>query len=274
MKPNLAALLNRLEDERFFFDAPSQMEALARMHFSWEHKLQLAILRGEAGSGKTALLRRFQLELRTQATQTFFVNANGATPEELTLRFAWELGLPTRETTTGALWLRIGRRFQELEINRTPLVVLCDDLQCATPAVQAWLSRLWEVVPAGRLPVTLVAAISADEAAQLAPCLAERVDLCIPVEPWQMEDVTSFVGSLAEPSIATIFEDDAMQRLLSISDGNPRHLRKLIRMSLLACLGCEEETVHEATLLSVSEELCGHPWEAGHSAAHYQAVFA
>jgi type II secretory pathway predicted ATPase ExeA len=154
------------------------------------------------------------------------------------------------------------------------LVVLCDDLHLATPAVQQWFARLWDVHPAGRLPITVVAAMHEEECHKLASSFAERVDLCIDVEPWQLEDLQNFVSCLADAPATEIIEVDAMQRLLALSGGNPRQIRKLVRMSLLACLGCDEDTVQEATLLSVSEELCGFPWDMRSQTLSYPAVYA
>jgi type II secretory pathway predicted ATPase ExeA len=274
MNGQVPLILQRLEDEQFFFEAPGQLEALARLDFSWEHRLPFALLRGGSGSGKTTVLRRFQLALRKEPIQAVFVNATGSTAEELTWRLAWELGLSLASGGRGRVWIELARRFEELAYNRTPLVLLCDDLHLAADNLTPWLTRMWNALPSGALPITVVAAVDDGATASLPIQLAERVDLRIDLEPWQVEDLCGLIAALTNEHSDKLFDAAALERLLTLSGGNARQVRQLVRMSLLACLGCDETTVNEATLLSVSEELCGFAPEATQRESVYHVAYA
>ena len=256
MKHLPALHLGCLEDTQFFFSAPAQREALARLHFALEHSLEFAILTGDSGSGKSSLFTQFQRALRTIPCQLFQCNLAGLTPAQLTLLFAAELGVETNGTEQ-RVWSQITRRVTELSYNNTPLVVLCDDAQTATPAVLEWLSRLWGLLPADRWHTTILFALRSDSVAALPLAWQERIELRIELESWSLEDIRDFLQANGATTPLPRFEEAAVVQLLELSGGLPRKVRRLARLALLAAASQNLFSIDAPLLLGVSEELCG-----------------
>jgi type II secretory pathway predicted ATPase ExeA len=252
----LAATLARLDDPACIHPAASFTEALARLHFAVEHRHGLALLLGECGIGKTTLLRRFRRELAVSPACIVQLSVRGLAPADVFAAVCEQLGL-----ALGSSWLNLAQRCTELGLDQTQLVLLVDDAQHASMEVFEPLRRLWEIDATGQLRATLVVATDELAVARWPAAWLHRVDLRVELQRWLRDDVERFVDKMLgeDRKRQVAFEPSGIDRMLELSSGVPRTVRRLTQLALLAAQGQRKTAIDDATITAVSHELCwGH----------------
>lgn len=256
MNAALASILERIEDPQHLLVGAAFREGIARMQFAVEHHLGLAALVGDAGTGKTTLLRCFRRELASTAACVLQLRLKGLSSVELQTTFAEQLGVRTPYT-----WLRIVERLTELGYDQTPLIVLVDDANHASPESLDFLNRVWDADPTGQLRITMILATDELSMAGWPESWLQRIDLRVELERWSLDDVHQFLGSIIGSEQQSYgakhnFEPAAIEQLHRLSAGLPRPLRRYAHLALLATAEQGRTVVDEATVTGASHELC------------------
>ena len=79
-------------DPQFYFEGPSQEEALARLNFLVEQRRTLGLLLGESGSGRSQLLELFSRRLGRIGRQVALVHAAGNSLRDFLWAIACQFG--------------------------------------------------------------------------------------------------------------------------------------------------------------------------------------
>ena len=245
-------------DPRFFHQAPTQDEALARLQFLVEERRTLGLLLGESGSGKSLLLEVFARQLGHIGRQAAVVNLVGLDPREFLWVLAGQLGIEWTSATHEFTLHRaladhiIANRYQQIST-----ILLLDDVDEARVDVLDQIVRLAQFDVSREARLTIVLAAQPQRVHQLGTRLLDLADLRIDLEGWEIDDSATFVKrALAEAGRSTpIFSDAALRRLHELASGIPRRIKQLADLALLAGAGENLVQIEPNTIDAVFQEL-------------------
>ena len=236
-----------------FFAASPHEEALARLHYVVDHGHRVSIVEGDSGSGKTLVTRVHHEESLDKGNASAWLNVRGATEESLREMLAALWTLPGFQTPS---WERLGRRVQELMLERQRVVLTLDDADFAAPDALEGIRGLLDRSTSEQGTLTIVAASHAARSGRLRGRLYELGDLRIELAPWSAQDTADFLaGSLSRAGASDVFELDAIAQIHELSLGMPRDICRFARLALLATASENANVVTSAIVDSVADEL-------------------
>ncbi len=247
---------NSVDANRLFRTAACD-EALARLHFLVEGHWRLGVVLGPSGIGKSLLNAVLAAELRRQSTQVVQLSVRGLEPAEMVWQLATNLGLcPREDQSTARIWRTIADRFAENAYQQIDTVLLFDDIDRATPAMQENLLRLVKSDSAQSTRLSIVSTVNSEACSQLTRVLP-LVDLRVELAPWSFEDTEEYVKTALERAGCKrpIFAKPAIERIHAISRGIPRRINQLAELAILAGAVGELRQVNAQTVETVELEL-------------------
>lgn len=229
-------------DIAFYFNGPTQEEALARLHFLVEQGRSLGILSGGEGSGKSTVLSVFSRELHRVGNPTCSVNVVGQDVRDFLWSLASGLGTNPRSDEDGfLLWRRIADRLEENHLLDVTTVLLLDDADSASRDV---LNQVLRLLKSHQEKVTTIVSFDPMRTHRLGSDLLHHSQLRIHLDPWDEADVSEFLrSSLANAGrTKSVFDVSATTRLHELTGGIPRWVCQLAELALVAAAaqGCEE----------------------------------
>lgn len=245
-------------DAESFYPGSSHDEALARIEYLVDAHRRLGVLLGEAGIGKSTLLRVSAKRLARRGSAVAAVDATALGSRDFLWQLAAELGAAPRDDAQLAhLWRLIADRIAENRLQNLGTVLLVNDAGQAGPDVLMQIVRLarLDVLPAARWTVVLAA--EPQEAAHWNESLRELVDLRIDLGPWSREETIGFVQTaLVEAGrYDPVFDEDALAAIYEFSGGVPRRVVRLADFALLAGAAAEIDRIDAATVHTASGEM-------------------
>lgn len=245
-------------DPRFFYQGPSQDEAIARLHFLVDEKRAMGLLLSDPGGGKSLVLQMFARQVRQVGHQKASINLIGLDAREFLWLVAMRLGAEV-SSDAGQIKLfqavsdhMVANHYQQLNT-----VLLLDDADEARADVKDCIVRLAESSIIRGAPLTIVLAAQGARLARLGCRLLELSELRIDLERWDQDDSTRYVkGALAAAGRSIpLFSDGALLRLHELGGGVPRRLKQLADLALLAGAGANLSQIEAETIESAFGEL-------------------
>src|SRR5262245_59891762 len=234
------APFNITPDPRFLYLNDCYQEALAALSYGIDERMGCVSPVGEAGIGKTTLLRRV-LDSLAPSTRTVLLLNPTVTFEEILEHILLELGVPS----DGGKKLVLLQRLNEFLIEHTRsggnVALLIDEAQDLNPGVLEELRLLSNLETAREKILQIVLAGQPELDTALAhPALRQlrqRVTLRIRLRPLSSAEVALYVRTRLEQAGAAsgdLFSPDALARVAQLSQGIPRLVNVLCDASLLA----------------------------------------
>jgi type II secretory pathway predicted ATPase ExeA len=233
-------------------------EALARIDYLVDSRRRLGALLGDAGVGKSLVLRSAARELSRQGRATVLVDALGRTPRELLWQFAAGLGAAPREDADVArLWRQVTDRIVENRAQQIHTVLLVDDAGQAGPDVLMQFVRLARLDTSASAQWTIVLAAEPGQAARWDETLRNLIDLRIELAAWSEEDTVGYVQTALVESgrFEPLFDNEALAVLHELTRGVARHVARLADFALLAAAAAGFDTIDAATVETAHEEI-------------------
>jgi len=233
-------------------------EALARIDYLVDGRRRLGVLLGEAGVGKSLVLRASARQLERQGRAAVLLDAFAITPRELLWQFAAGLGAAPREDSDIArLWRQVTDRVVENRAQQRHTVLLVDDAGQAGPDVMTQFVRLarLDVSPSARW--TIVLAAEPAQTARWNETLRDLVDLRVELGAWSPEDTVGYVQTALVDAgrIEPLFEDDALAALHALTRGVPRSVARLADFALLAGAAAGLDTIDASIVEAARDEI-------------------
>jgi type II secretory pathway predicted ATPase ExeA len=244
---------------KFVCLSSTQDEAHARLQFLVEHGRRLGILWGGPGVGKTLLLQSFADQLRRRGCRAIYLTPLGGTGHNFLQELAIRLGLNPDRTTP--VW-ELGSRVLDALVIEGRLgvqrVLMVDDMDRAERSVIDVLLHILQHDYPSTSGFTMLLAGDIQHQDRLDPRLAQRSELRIELEPWNLTETTAYLKEvLARAGCRRpVFQKAAIHRLHEVTGGVPRHVAKLADWALLAAAERQRSEIDEATILAVNDELC------------------
>ncbi|MGA2031952.1 MAG: AAA family ATPase [Thermoguttaceae bacterium] len=245
-------------DPQFFYQAATQEEGLARLHFLVDQRRRLGLLMGPGGSGKSLLLEVFARELRREGRPVARLSAAGVEPAELLAAIATELGLAVDCSDNPAvLWRSVTDRVLEYRYQQQDTAILLDDADLAGRQSLVQIARLAHFDPSPEARLTMVLSGRRERMGRLGEPLLDLADLRIDIEPWQPEETRTFLDTVLTRAGGPpeVFAEPAASRLHELSHGIPRRVRQLADLALLAGAGRDLRQIDVDVVESVYHEL-------------------
>src|SRR5437773_8301085 len=246
------APFNITPDPRFLYLNDCYQEALAALTYGIDGRKGFVSLVGEAGMGKTTLLRRV-LDTLAPSTRTVLLLNPTVTFEEILEHILLELGVPPE----GGKKLVLLQRLNEFLIEHTRsggnVALLIDEAQDLSPSVLEELRLLSNLETAREKILQIILAGQPELDTALAhPALRQlrqRVTLRIRIRALSPAEVASYVRSRLERAGGTksdLFTPDALARIAELTQGIPRVVNVLCDATLLAGLAAGSQQVTAA----------------------------
>lgn len=214
-----------------FVATPTHLEALARLRHAIETGQRRAVLRAEAGLGKSAVLGRVLAEIKGPGVRI----ARATSPVDgpsLWLSLAEGLGgRPEPGGTRGSAWKGLADAARLCRAQGLGVVLAIDDCQDLTdPSDRLDLERLVHLDPHPRARVTVLQ-VGRDE-----PSPADPWGLAITLGPLTRGEASAYLAAKlaaagrGEPT----FTPRAITRWHALAGGVPRGLERLAALALIA----------------------------------------
>ena len=243
---------NITPDPRFLYLNDNYQEALAALGYGIDARKGFIALVGEAGTGKTTLLRRL-LDSVSPNTKTVLLLNPTVSFEDILEHILLELGVPS----DGGRKLVLLQRLNEFLIEHTGaggnVALLIDEAQDMRPEVLEELRLLSNLETAREKILQIVLAGQPELDGILADPrlrqLRQRVTLRIRLRPLAPTEVTLYVRARIEQAGAgtnDVFTSDALARVAELSHGIPRLVNVLCDASLLAAFAAGSHEVTHA----------------------------
>jgi len=220
----------------WWFPTDASREAAARCLHLFERGSGCGLLTGQAGCGKSLILKRLVRKAARLAQRSFLIDLSGLDATE----FRWRLcaGLKinpgTRDTRT-QLWTRLTDAVEGGRPGRASVAVLLDHADKAEPDLLPELRRWLRLADDNRQIVTIISART-PAPSELISAIGDFIDLRTEVKPLSMEEATEFLKDWSRDEAVDpgSFGVDAAAALHQLTGGKPREFARLLRLSALA----------------------------------------
>lgn len=251
-------------DPQFFVATPHHEEALAAMEYESHRGEGLTLVIGEAGTGKTLLIR--SLVLRLHATDRVIVLTCPRQGEMDLIREtgkAFGVTLPTNyKPDRGLARLRSDLLRSANEKQRSILII--DQAEALSDENLSHLIRFAELEDHERALISIILVGRTGITSRLERSDAEPLQQNIVTErrvpPLSLVETDRYIRHrlhVAGGADVPLFEDDAVAAIHRASGGIPRVINRLCEKSLLSAFGANERKVTRETAVEVIQEQIG-----------------
>jgi type II secretory pathway predicted ATPase ExeA len=244
-------------DSSRWLPTDAHREAAARCLHLIEQQAGCAVICGDAGCGKTLVLRRLVRRAARLTHRACYIDLQGLDAAEFQWRLCAGLRLaPNNQDSRATLWTRITDALDGASSGRLSAAVIFDHLEAATPETLAELRRWLQLAQDQKRTATIIGARSPLSESQ-SRLLADFCDLRSDIQKLTAQQTSEFISRWTEADVVpmTLFEPDAVASLHHLTDGEPRKLERLCRLARLASAAERGKPLSSAALQALAEEL-------------------
>jgi general secretion pathway protein A len=248
-------------DPRFFYDNPGNREAFAGLHYGIEGRKGFIVITGEAGTGKTTLLKVF-MQRAPVTIRTAFVFNPKLSSTELLRSILNDLNIAASTENPGALTRQLNDYLIEQLKKRHIVALLVDEAQHLSSELLEELrllsnletnhDKLIQIVLMGQ--PELEERLDQPELRQL----KQRVTVRCRLAPLKGDEVNFYIGArLKTAGFAekALFDPKAVEKITLYSRGIPRLINVICDNALLICYAASKRTVSAEFIEEVAHDL-------------------
>jgi general secretion pathway protein A len=258
-------------DPRYLFLPPRQREALCTLEYGLSAAKPLTLLIGDAGTGKTTLLRAALESDRCSRVRAVCISNPVLTAHDFlrTLASRFELA-PAAGESKAVLLEQLEHSLRQRRARGEITALVVDEAQGLTTGLLEEVRLLANIESPTEKLLPLVLAGQPELAARLEESnlrqLKQRVTLRCELEPFDLQDMAAYVGAriLAAGGVpAKLFTRDAVALIYDYSGGIARTVNVLCDNALLTAMGLKRKPVDRQIVLEVCRDLALHRNTAG-----------
>ena len=248
-------------DPRFIYFTPSHLEVMANLHYGIENGKGLIVVTGEAGTGKTTILRWMMQRLDRKVLVAYIFNPR-LSVTEFYQHVATLLDLQTWETKSDLLFA-LGQTLESRHSRGLRTVLVIDEAHGLSPSVLEEIRLLsnFESNTAKHLQIVLTGQpemrdlLNNSDLRQLKQRIGQR---CVVMPLPTVEETDRYITSRLLVSGATrtgIFSSDAIDYIYRCSAGIPRNINNLCDNALVAGYAAGDKIVDRSIIEEVADML-------------------
>ena len=248
-------------DPRFFYDNPGNREAFAGLHYGIEGRKGFIVITGEAGTGKTTLLKVF-MQRAPVTIRTAFVFNPKLSSTELLRSILNDLNIAASTENPGTLTRQLNDYLIEQLKKRHIVALLVDEAQHLSSELLEELrllsnletnhDKLIQIVLMGQ--PELEERLDQPELRQL----KQRVTVRCRLAPLKGDEVSFYIEArLKTAGFAekALFDPKAVEKITLYSRGIPRLINVICDNALLICYAASKRTVSAEFIEEVAHDL-------------------
>ncbi len=235
---------------KFLFLTSRHREALSNLQYGIGARVGVTVLIGEAGTGKTTLIRAM-LDTKNTKTYPVYLNNPALTRDEFLTFLAREFHLGGMSATCKTTLLdnlrRVLLRFRDTGL--TPALII-DEAQSLPHALLEEIRLLSNIETSTEKLLSIVLAGQPELADRLNEQslrqLKQRVELRCELKPLNVDEVGAYIGArvqVAGGDATTLFTREAVELIHRTSRGIPRTISVLCNNSLTTALALQQRQV-------------------------------
>jgi general secretion pathway protein A len=249
-------------DPQFYYSNPVYQEAWATLHYGVEARKGFILITGEAGTGKTTLLRKAMHAFGSTIKTAYIPNTLVGYTDLLRLMLT-DLGLPVTTDNRSAMIERLTDYLIEQFEAGNIVALLIDEAQ------NLRLETLEEVRLLGNLEtdkdkllqIVLVGQPELEQKLNQPELrqLKQRIGLRCQLKPVAREEVGSYIDSRLRTighRSEDLFDSDAVEKVSLYSSGIPRLINIICDNALLAAFALSKRKISAAIVDEVADDLC------------------
>jgi general secretion pathway protein A len=248
---------------RFLFLTAGQREALSTLQYGLMSAKSLTLLVGEAGTGKTTLIRAALESGRCRNVKCVYLNNPTLTAADFVTFLArrFELGVEA-EASKSLLLDRLEARLRQIRSHGEITAVIVDEAQSLSTALLEEVRLLANIETPDEKLLPLVLAGQPELGQRLEQPelrqLKQRVALRCELAPFSLEDTASYISSRITSAggiPARLFSLEAVRLIHQCSGGIPRTINVICDNALLSGMALSRERVDSVLVGDVCRDL-------------------
>ena len=248
---------------RFMYFTPRHREALVNLQFGIESRKGVVVLIGEAGMGKTTVIRAAIEQQRNNEVRLVYLNNPLLTRGEFLEFLATALQLSTAaERSKTRLVAELASRLTEERQRGATVVLLVDEAQSLSNELLEELRMLTNIETHREKLVTLVLVGQPQLADRLNDerlgQLKQRIELRCTLSPFDLAETVMYIRNrvrIAGGDAVQMFTRDAIQVIHERSRGIPRSISVICENALVGAFAENQKPVTRALVQEVCDEL-------------------
>jgi type II secretory pathway predicted ATPase ExeA len=269
-------------DPRFLFSGASYETALAELMFGIEAHRGLLVLTGEAGTGKTTLMRHFLQWLNGRQFSSSYIFHTHLDPADLFEFILRDFGVPVESTKKSDLLATLHRWLHTRQAQGDSPVIIIDEAQALSLRTLSELNLLLNLENIRGKLVQIVLAGQPELEEKLrrpeSRALRQRIMVRCRLPLLSLEETEEYIASRllgAGGSGVQTFPAETVQTIYSYARGIPRLVNLLCEQSLIGAYADRSATVSSANVRRVAAEfdLVGEPFRAVNLESRFTSRF-
>ena len=253
-------------DPKFLYLTSGQREALSNLEYGLSSGKSLTVMIGDAGTGKTTLLRTALSSSRCRDVRCVYLNNPALTRDEFinTLAMRFELGALAAQSKA-VLLEGLDRVLRERRARGEITALVVDEAQRLSIELLEEIRLLANMETATEKLLPLVLAGQSELRERLEDSnlrqLKQRVALRCEIAPFRLTETAAYISSrirTAGGAPAKLFTRDAVTLIHECSRGIPRTVNVLCDNALVTGLALNRRPIDRAVVLEVSRDFALH----------------
>ena len=252
---------------RFLFLPPRHREALSNLQYGLSSAKAITVLIGEAGTGKTTLLRAALESEPCRKVEAVYLNNPALTPQDFVRLLAMRLDLSAQARRSKAVFLdEVEKLLRDRRANGLITALVVDEAQSASMELLEELRLLANIETASEKLLPLVLAGQPELHGRLNdPALRQlkqRVALRCEIGAFDLSETAAYIASRvtsAGGDAAGLFSREAVSLIHQYSGGIPRTVSVLCDNALVSGMALGRKPVDHSIIVEVGRDFCVSP---------------
>ena len=247
---------------RFLFMTPQHREALTTLEYGLSGRTGIALLVGDAGTGKTTVVHAALQSQSVRHSHVVYLNNPALTRDEFLEFLAAGFGLSGDAAKSKTRCLS---ELTEMLANRhaggTMAALVIDEAQCLPDALLEEVRLLANIESASEKLLSIILAGQPELAVRLNRTslrqLKQRIGLRCSLEPLGAEDTGAYIAArlrVAGGDVSHVFTADAIHTIHARSGGIPRTISVIADNALVSGFALDRQPVDRAIVLEVCRD--------------------
>lgn len=247
-------------DPRFLYWNDAYRETLASLVYGIRERKGFVAMIGEAGTGKTTLLRKLLDDLGSEVVSVLLFHPH-ATFDEILEYALSELGIPAPAGRTLAMVQRLNEFLLAAYAEGRNAILIIDEAQGLAPETLESLRLLSNLETSDEKILQIVLSGQPELAARLAEPglrqLKQRIAVRCRLEPLRRDELAPYIGARLEVAGGRrdLFGEDTLEAIWAFSGGVPRLVNTVCDNALLVGYALGRRSIDRAVLEEVIADL-------------------